>query len=63
MDFLVLLHGQSFVGMGLSSFSFYVRECRTIMGFMPFSSILINREHGVEGNKWIDLFARAAKVV
>ncbi len=62
VDFLVLLEGRSFVGMGLSSFSFLLRERRSMQGYLPSSTGLIDRQTGVKGNVWVDLFARAAKV-
>ena len=63
IDFIVLSQGQTFVGMGLSSFSFYLREYRSMMGCMPLSTVLIDRQKGKEGNIWVDLFAKAAKVL
>jgi hypothetical protein len=42
LDFLVLYHGDSFVGFGTSTFSFYLREYRTMDGVPTSKSILVD---------------------
>ena len=42
LDFLVLTKAERFVGFGSSTFSFYLRQHRLLMGFPENSSVLAN---------------------
>jgi len=57
LDFLVLYQGDNFVGFGSSTFSFYLREYRSLKGTPRFLSILVDASAiGTD-----DLFAEAAR--
>ena len=42
LDFLILYRGRSFVGFGLSTFSYYLREYRALLGIPKSTSVLVN---------------------
>lgn len=58
LDLLVLAQGHSFVGFGSSTFSFYLREFRSLSGVPPARSVLVDAS--VIGTD--SLFADAGKV-
>lgn len=55
----MLAQGHSFVGFGSSTFSYYLREFRSLMGKPPALSVLVDAS--VIGTDW--LFQAAGKVV
>ena len=59
VDFLVLQRARSFVGLGSSTFSFYLREHRALEGIPRNSTVLVDASKiGTD-----DLFASAGVVV